>query len=179
MESNREAVSAIGERPGIEDVRAHAFRALVDDYLTEAYRLAAAILRDPGEAEDATHDALVRAWARWPQLRDRERAEAWFQSILVNECRERLRRRGRRLHEIAVPPEQAAREPLGYEERDALRRGLGDLNPDQRVVLVLRFYLDLEVDEIARRTGARAGTVKSRLHHGLRALRAAYEAAQR
>jgi RNA polymerase sigma factor (sigma-70 family) len=64
-------------------------------------------------------------------------------------------------------------------ERDALARALEQLSDDQRVVITMRFYLDLEVEEIARRLGTRSGTVKSRLHRSLRLLRAAWYAAER
>ena len=52
----------------------------------------------------------------------------------------------------------------------------GSLKPEHRVVLFLRFYEDLTVDQIAERIGIRQGTVKSRLHYGLERLRQAYEA---
>jgi RNA polymerase sigma factor (sigma-70 family) len=64
-------------------------------------------------------------------------------------------------------------------EREALLAALASLNPDQRIVIVFRFYLDLPLEAIAERTGAPLGTVKTRLHHGVRRMRAAYDAAER
>jgi RNA polymerase sigma factor (sigma-70 family) len=55
--------------------------------------------------------------------------------------------------------------------RELLAGAIRSLSPEQREVIVLRFYADLTVDQIAERTGARAGTVKSRLHYALRYLR--------
>lgn len=55
-------------------------------------------------------------------------------------------------------------------ERDAIEEALGSLNPDQRIVVALRFYLDYTIDDIAVQTGAPVGTVKSRLHHALHKL---------
>ena len=60
-------------------------------------------------------------------------------------------------------------------ERGALSAALQQLNPDQRIAVAMRFYLDLEVDEIARRLGTRPGTIKSRLHRGINQLRIAWE----
>ena len=71
--------------------RAAAFRRLADEHLDAAYRLARAILRDPTEAQDATHDAIVQAWRKWSTLRDPSRFQPWFDRILVNTCRDRLR----------------------------------------------------------------------------------------
>ena len=64
-------VTAAGTRERLE--RAAAFRTLADQHLDAAYRLARAILRDPLEAEDATHDAFVQAWRSWASLRDGSR----------------------------------------------------------------------------------------------------------
>ncbi len=155
-----------------------AFADLVAHELAGAYRTAALILGDPTEAEDATQDALVRAWQGWDRLRDQERAGAWFGRILVNVCRDRLRARrtgGVRWLAIDLPAEVAA-DPG---EREALWQALGDLSPEHRIVIILRYYLDLPLEAIAERTSAPLGTVKSRLHHALAAVRAAYEARER
>jgi DNA-directed RNA polymerase specialized sigma24 family protein len=61
--------------------REAAFVALADVHLDRAYRLARAILRDAVEAQDATHDAFVRAWQHWDTLRDPGRFEVWFDRI--------------------------------------------------------------------------------------------------
>jgi RNA polymerase sigma-70 factor (ECF subfamily) len=55
--------------------------------------------------------------------------------------------------------------------QDVLRRAIRSLSPEHREVVVLRYYADLSVQQIAERTGTRAGTVKSRLHYALRHLR--------
>jgi RNA polymerase sigma-70 factor (ECF subfamily) len=157
--------------------RAGAFRDLMDRHLEASYRLAAVILRDEVEAEDAVHDALVQAWARFDSLRDRARFEAWFQRILVNVCRDHLRRQSTRIRISDLTLDREVQPEL--DERDAVRFALDSLSPEHRAVIVLRYFADLSVEDIADRTATRPGTVKSRLHYALRALRAAYEAAQR
>lgn len=161
-----------------------AFEQLLERHLADAYRLAALLLSDRTEAEDVTHDAAIRAWEAWPSLRDVSRFDAWFQRILVNLCRDRLRRR--RLRAIRVedhdPSETESRvdDPqVGSAERLSLRTALERLTPDHRAVVVLRYYADLSIDEIADRTSERPGTVRSRLHYALRELRAAYDAGGR
>jgi RNA polymerase sigma-70 factor (ECF subfamily) len=59
--------------------------------------------------------------------------------------------------------------------RDELSRALASLDPDHRIVVILRFWADLTVEDIAQRVGVAEGTVKSRLHHSMRLLRAALE----
>lgn len=163
------------------------FRARLEASLDNGYRLATVILGNLRDGEDATHDAVERAWRSRSRLRDADRFESWFQRIIVNACRDRMRRRryGPTFISISAVPDPPATPPApqhgrdAYAEavdRDALGRALGALNPDQRIVVAMRFYLDLEVDEIARRLGTRSGTVKSRLHRALRLLRAAWEA---
>jgi RNA polymerase sigma-70 factor (ECF subfamily) len=159
--------------------RTAAFQELLHDQLQSAYRLASAVLRDRVEAEDAVQEALARAWQHWGSMRDPERATAWFQRIVVNECRARLRRRGRVVYLAELPERPGPDASAGSGERDALRVALSRLTPDDRLVLVLRFYADLTIEDIADRTGSRLGTVKSRLHRALQALRAAYDAAER
>jgi RNA polymerase sigma-70 factor (ECF subfamily) len=163
------------------DERDVAFAGLADRHLARAYRLAAVLLGSELEAQDAVQDAAVTAWERFGGLRDARRFDAWFDRILVNGCRDRLRRRGRvRLIDIDGAPEPASTDGSGsHAERDALRGALARLSAEQRVTVVLRYYADMSVEEIADRTGERIGTVKSRLHYGLQALRAAYEAASR
>jgi len=160
--------------------RAAAFSELAERHLADSYRLATLILGDRADAEDATHDAFVTAWKHWGSLRDPDRFEAWFGKILVNVCRDRLRRSRR--HEVMevtdvsdeLLPAPADGDPaVAAADHDAVGRGMGRLEPDQRIVLVLRYYRDLPVDEIAARMGIPAGTVKSRLHYALRDLGAA------
>jgi RNA polymerase sigma-70 factor (ECF subfamily) len=169
----------------VVDERADAFRRLVDRSLDASYRLAAVILNDRIEAEDAVHDAAVAAWRGFDDLRDPARFDAWFRRILVNGCRDRLRARarhrvvdvGRDLVETEHPRVSDASETTAV--RDALSRALAGLDPDHQVVVAMRFHADLTVPAIAEALGIPEGTVKSRLHHALGRLRAAMTEADR
>lgn len=150
-----------------------AFEQLADRHLDAAYRLARAILRDPTEAQDATHDAFVQAWRKWSTLRDPDRFEAWFDRILVNTCRNRLRMAGRRqTRDISEEIRLASEDDFaGSHDRDVIAIALADLTPDHVVVVALRYYRDLTIEDIGERLGIPAGTVQSRLHYALRRLR--------
>ncbi|MGH2465913.1 MAG: RNA polymerase sigma factor, partial [Candidatus Limnocylindrales bacterium] len=140
--------------------REEAFGRLVSRELTGAYRTAAVILGDPVEAEDATQDALVRAWQHWEDLSDPAKAGAWFGRILVNVCRDRLRtRRANPIRWLGGSVAQDA--ARAADERDALWLAIATLSPDHRIAIVLRYYVDLPVEAIAERTGVPTGTVKS------------------
>jgi len=159
--------------------RGLAFQRLTGARLGRAYRLAAFVLRDSELAQDAVHDAAVLAWTRFGELRDESRFDAWFDRIVVNVCRQRMRRGPVRELTVAAPFQVAADQTTGRAEREALRVALDHLSPEHRLVVVLRHLEDLSIAEIATRTGERQGTVKSRLHYALRELRAAYEAGER
>ena len=163
------------QRTGVADhsARADAFRTLADRHLDASYHLAHLILGRRAEAEDATHDAFVSAWRNWATLRDPSLFEHWFDRILVNTCRNRLRHDSRwNTQDLSAELEfEASDAYAATDDRDLLWPALARLEPDQRVVVALRFYRDLSIEQIAARTGVRPGTVKSRLHRALRVLR--------
>jgi RNA polymerase sigma-70 factor (ECF subfamily) len=199
MERQNAMISLEGESmsraPGASDrgrtARAAAFADLVDRRaLDSAYRFATLMLGDRGDAEDATHDAAVMAWRHFADLRDPDRFDAWFGRILVNACRDRLRARRRSplsLDGGSPAGDDGSPAPSGLERlyapdqsdaivrRDSLATAVRALSADHREVIVLRYYFDLTVDQIAARTGIGTGTVKSRLHYALRYLRSAVE----
>ncbi len=150
------------------------FLRLAGAELDRAYRLAGLMLGDRHEAEDATQDALIRAWQSTGSLRDPAGFQAWFDRILVNICRDRLRRR-RRIGFGPIDPEgtEADRtDPFRIVlDRDEVVRAMAGLNTDERLVVVLHYWADLTLDGVAERLGWPVGTVKSRLHHGLNEIR--------
>jgi RNA polymerase sigma factor (sigma-70 family) len=154
-----------------------AFSRRVDAYLARALGLACYLLGDPSEAEDATQEAMARAWRARGSLRHPDAFEAWIDRIVVNTCWERLRRT-RRLAELNLASTDPPSVPDSFAAvlaRDSVGRALIGLTPEQRTVVVLRFWRDLSLDQIAERLDWPLGTVKSRLHYALRALRAQLE----
>jgi RNA polymerase sigma factor (sigma-70 family) len=161
---------ALGARTG----EGSEFVRLLDPHLAGAYRLAGYLLGDAAEAEDAIQEALEKAWLAWPKLRDPDRFGAWFDRIVANVCKDRLRgRRGIRPVELneaadAAPQTDPFRAALA---RDQVGRLVRKLPPDQQLVVALRFWRDLTLDEVADRLDVPLGTVKSRLHYAMRTLR--------
>src|SRR6185503_18773815 len=157
-----------------------AFEALVDVRLGSAFRTAMAILGNEADARDATQDAFVRVWRDLPGLRDAARFDHWFGRILVNTCRTAVRGRGRRwVREVAVtampgagvgfdPP--AEPHDLRSRDDDMIGRAMDRLSVADRTLLVLHYYEELSLIEIAERVGTSAKTIKSRLFTARRAL---------
>ena len=153
-------------------------RTLLISRAEEAHRLANWILHDPAAAEDAVQEAALMAWDRRHSLRNLETFNAWFNKILVNACRQELRRRARRpvLSETDLTVDDGqGRLPV----RDELARAIAILSPDEQIVVALRFGRDLTVPQIAAEAGMAEGTVKSRLHYALEHLRGALDAERR
>ena len=158
--------------------RAAALVRLVDEHLDAAYRLARAILREPNDAQDATHDALLQASRKWASLRDHTRFEQWFDRILINICRDRLQYLSRwQAQDISNEMATTAGDPFGQaDDRELLAAAVATLSPDHRVVVALRYYRDLQVEEIANQLGIPVGTAQSRLHYALKHLRRVIDA---
>jgi RNA polymerase sigma-70 factor (ECF subfamily) len=147
-----------------------AARAEVDD----AYRLAGYLLGDAMEAQDAVQDALVKAWRSWASMRDPEAFGPWFERIVVNVCRDRMRRhRTLRMVELDAAGEVESADVFGSMlVEDEVAAAVARLRPDHQIVIALRFWRDLTLQQVAETLGLPLGTVKSRLHYALRALRA-------
>ena len=160
-----------------------AFSELARVSVGRLYVVARLILRDDGRAEDVAQEALVTAWRHLQGLRDPDRFEAWLHRLLVNACyREARRDRRRGSIEIqvgALPMPEASDDAnlnLDLADRDQLERGFRRLDVDQRSVLVMHYYLGFSLDESAEVLGVPPGTVRSRLHRAIGAMRAALEA---
>lgn len=173
MEALDGQAGRVDTRVGGNSATDEVFAALTRRHVDGAYRLAWAILRDTSEADDATQDAFALAWRRRSSLRDADRFDAWFGRILVNVCRDRLRSaRAGRVRPLEEAPEPAVSDSAAAaSNRDAVGRALDRLDADHRIVVILRYWADLQVDEIGVRLGIPAGTVKSRLHNALKTMR--------
>ena len=152
-----------------------AFDALAGAAYHRLYAIARRILRDGYAAEDAVQDALVRAWRDLWGLRDPEAFDAWLHRLLVRSCADHQRRTWKTRLDVAV---DAIDPPTGPDEvsrlmdRDALDRAFDRLSFDHRAVVVLTHYAGFAGPEVAGILGIPVGTVASRLHYALRAMRA-------
>jgi RNA polymerase sigma-70 factor (ECF subfamily) len=159
-----------------------AFAVLARTVSDRLYAIAYRILRDPDSAEDALQRALIAIWDDLPGLREPDRFEAWATRLLVRTCyreaaAEHRQARVRTLHLVGAAAEPDIAGIVA--QRDLLERGFRRLSGDHRAILVLRFYLDATVPEIARTLGIPEGTAESRLHYALHSLRAELDAAAR
>jgi len=161
---------------------AHAYEELVRPHEEIAFRVAYVITRNAADAEDATQEALLKAWRALGRFRADEPLRPWLLRIVANEARNRRRSAGRRERlalraaedsgEAAPSPEETV---LGLAQRAELLRALDELPDNAREVLVYRYLLDLSEEETAAALDVAIGTVKSRTSRALERLKEAYE----
>lgn len=156
-----------------------AFDELIGPLVEQGYRLAYGMLHNPEIAEDAVQEAAVRSWRKLGNLHPGTEMRPWFLAIVANQCRTFMRGRWWRivsLDALATTSSQDVEDEVvrGADVRSALRR----LSAAQREVIVLHFYLDLPLHEVAAVCGVPVGTVKSRLNRGLAAMRPFFVAAE-
>lgn len=159
----------------------HAFESLVEAHGARLFRLAYLVLQNPADAEDAVQDALAKAWRHLGQVRSQDRLNAWLTRVLLNACRDHARQRQRSARAAAMSGTELASDDLSHRLADAdqIESAMRTLSLDHREVIVLRYYADLTAKAIGEALRIPEGTVRSRLHHGLRSLRAALEAETR
>ena len=154
-----------------------AFRHLVEAYKNPLYGTAVLMTRNPALAEEHVQEALLSAWRGIRRFERGRPFKPWLMRILVNDVLSGQRRRALRTVPIEDSPEPRATgdEAEAIANRETLRQALEQLTPEHREVVVLRYFADLTVAEVARSAGIREGTAKSRLHRALRQMRALLE----
>jgi RNA polymerase sigma-70 factor (sigma-E family) len=135
-------------------------------------RTAHLLCGDWHKAEDLVQSVLVRLYAVWPRLRDRNAIDAYVRKMLVRAYLNERRRPWRREQPTDEAPEVEASDGFGgVESRMVLLGALAALPPRQRAVVVLRYWEDYSLEDAAVALGVSVGTVKSQAARGLTALR--------
>jgi RNA polymerase sigma-70 factor (ECF subfamily) len=152
--------------------RPEALEDLLDVYGREIQAVAYLILRDRADAEDVVVETLLTAFEKAGSIRDERAFRAWLLRIATNHALQ-LRRSSSRVVRLHVVPDRAGVADPGAAETDriVLLDGVADLPPQMRAAVVLRYYADLSVDEVAVALGKSVNTVKAQLQTALDRLR--------
>jgi RNA polymerase sigma-70 factor (ECF subfamily) len=148
-----------------------AFDAIVGPLIAPAYQLALSMLTDAHEAQDALQEATLRAWLKLGQLHDGKAIRPWFFAIVANQCR--MVRRGPWWRVVKTANVRAS----VHESDDTILSALdlGDavrrLTPEERLPLILYFYLDLPMSEVSKVLGISVSAAKARVYRSVRKLR--------
>jgi RNA polymerase sigma-70 factor (ECF subfamily) len=151
--------------------RRAALERLVSTQQRRLFHIALAILRDPGEAEDAVQESFLLAWRRWDAVRDEDKRAGWLTTLCVRHCLRRrrgLRRWTLGQADVSVP---AAEHPRFQGRLLDLDRAQAQLSPQQRAALVLSYHHGYSADQCAELMGLSPGTVRSHLARALATLR--------
>ncbi len=148
------------------------FGDLLRPLIDPAFRLAFAMLHDAQAAEDAVQEASFTAWRKVARLNDPTRLRAWFLGVVANQCRNARRRKWVADVRLGLPEQLSV---VSGEERSLrgsdLRRAVARLRYEDRLVVVLYFYLDMPLDGIAAVAGSSVGATRARLYRSIRKLR--------
>ena len=155
-----------------------AFEALIEPLLPPAYRLANGLLHDRHAAEDAVQESALKAWRKIGRLREGSDMRPWFLGIVANECRSAMRTRWWSVIRNVLPDTADESTAEAVVEGIDLRRALRSIPPAKRLILVLHWYLDLPLDEVAQITGTSEHAAESRLVRATQDLRRRMEASR-
>ena len=146
-----------------------AFADLLQPEYRSAVRLAYGLLQDVDEAEDAVQEAAFTAWRRITNLREGSSLRPWFLGIVANQCRSVKRSKWWSVTKTDPPDGEAPSADLAASID--LRRALRRIGHDERLVLVLRYYLDMPFEEIATTLGISPKAARTRVERAVHRLK--------
>lgn len=144
---------------------------LLGPLMVPAYRLAFGMLRNREEAEDAVQEAALRAWRHRQRFRLGADPRPWFFAIVANQCRSLRRGRWTRMTRLNSPWSTMAPAISDQDAQLDLRRAVSALGHDDRLVLVLRYYMDMAYQDVAATLGVSEEAARSRTQRAVRRLR--------
>jgi RNA polymerase sigma-70 factor (ECF subfamily) len=145
---------------------------LLEAYGRELQAVAYLILRDRGEAEDVVIETLLTAFERGGEIRDERALRAWLLRVATNEALGRLRKTTR-LIGLDLVPEMVGGGDLASEtsNRVTLLDAVDRLPPQMRAALVLHYYADLPIEQVATALGKSPNTIKAQIQTALDRMR--------
>ncbi len=148
-----------------------AFEALLEPLITPGYRLALGLLHDHNAAEDAVQEAAVRAWRKIRNLRTGADMRPWFLGIVANQCGSAQRSRWWSVVKVPNLERRAGGADDQVVQGADLRNALLKLKHEDRLALVLFYYLDMSLDEVAAACGSSRAGVKKRIQRSVHSMR--------
>jgi RNA polymerase sigma-70 factor (ECF subfamily) len=157
----------------LEDIRngkKESFAKLVEPFIARAYHTALAILRSPHLAEEAVQNALIEAYQSIMAGKEIRRFCGWFSRVIANRALDLVRKENRfnglDIHSVTVHDTSASpvEQLLRKEQSSEILEAVMSLDIQQRTVIVLYYFQEMKIDEIANVLGINEGTVKTRLH---------------
>lgn len=149
-----------------------AFHQLVSMERIKLYSIAFAYLKNEADALEAIQETTCRAFLKLGKLKEHRYFHTWFIRILIHYCMDEQKRKRKMLPLFQLPETLAA--DLALDEKLRLQMAIDKLNPHLRHVIILKYYEDMTLSEIARLLEKPEGTVKTWLNKALNELRAIF-----
>ena len=145
---------------------------LINDNKEKYYRVAFTYVKNKEDALDIVHDAIVKALLKIDTLQKKEFLETWFYRILINKSISFVRKHKNivYLDDLPLPQLPEARD-VDREQNMTLYTAIDHLSPQLKTIIILRFYEDMKLDQIAQITSTKLSTVKARLYKALQQLK--------
>lgn len=165
---------ALSEREILEVIQKgdkEAYQEIVVRYMQSAYYVALAFVHNQQDALDISQDAFIRAFRRIKKFDTEKPFFPWFYKILKNLCIDYFKRRQRRNE---VPLESVRILGVEHEDREmkkALWKGIEELPPEQKEIIILRYFRQLSYHEMAEVLGKPIGTIMSSLYYAKKRLK--------
>ncbi len=146
----------------------------VKDYIVNNqegfYKVAYSYVKNQDDALDIVHDSICKALSKLDSLKDEDAIKPWFYKILINSSIDYIRKNSKyvTLEEELLSDEHNSNDT--YTDID-LQRALEKLPEEYRVIIVLRYFEDMKIDEIANVLSQNTNTIKTKLYTGLRRLK--------
>ncbi|WP_068612897.1 sigma-70 family RNA polymerase sigma factor [Paenibacillus tuaregi] len=150
-----------------------AFHALIDSQKRKLYGIAFSYLRNEADALETVQETVYRAWMKCSKLKDPDHFVPWLFRILINCCIDEQRRR-KRQRSMPMEPHGSSSEMVNVYKLD-LEEAMDQMKPKYRHALMLKYYQEMTVPEIARILDKPEGTIKTWIHQGLKQLRGQME----
>jgi RNA polymerase sigma-70 factor (ECF subfamily) len=153
-----------------------AFGLVIERYYRAAYASAYAVLGHAGDTEEVVQQTFVQAWQKLDKLREPAALPGWIWRIARDTALKHIRKH-KRIKPVEQVPEHGDTGPapdsplLQEEEQERLRAALEQLPEDMRDALVMKYWEDIDYDEMSRRTGATPAALYQRVCRGLKRLR--------
>lgn len=141
-----------------------AFSRLIESNQQSMYRVAYAMLQNDSDALDAIQESIIKAYISINRLQKSELFKTWLIRILINQCNYLLRQRKKVIPLEVTMTERKTRAEPDIDTQLTVKVALQKLDEQLRIIVVLFYYEDLSIKEIARLSNLPVGTVKSRLN---------------
>ncbi len=139
------------------------------------YRVAYSYVKDTNTALDVIQEAIIKALKNRNTLKNEEYLKTWFYRILINECLIHIRKNKKIAYidniDECNPIKDESNDIDNFDDMQVLYNAIEKLEPNLKTIIILRFFEDMKIEEIAKVTNTNLNTVKSRLYKALKILR--------